>query len=138
MKSYLYHLQINISFSNLQFYKDIMFFLGWSVIFETADTVGFKSDRSGDLWFVDNTSKELIDYDKRGMNHFAVRVEKQDDIDAVAEYLKKHEVDTLFQTPRHRPEFTSEPGETYYQVMFVSPDNVLFEVVYIGSKKLLL
>jgi hypothetical protein len=24
------------------------------------------------------------------------------------------------------------PGETYYQVMFTSPDGVLFEVVYTG------
>ncbi len=134
MKSYFYHIQVNISFANLVFYKNLMTFLGWSVIFETSDTIGFKSERNGDLWFVDNSSKESIDYDKKGMNHLSIRVEKQSDIDEVVAYLKKNSTQSLFETPRHRPEFTSEPNETYYQVMFTSPDNVLFEIVYIGPQ----
>ena len=43
-------------------------------------------------------------------------------------------VQPLFDTPRHRPEFRDDPKETYYQVMFESPDKVLFEVVYSGLK----
>ncbi len=38
-------------------------------------------------------------------------------------------------TPRHRPEFSQGPDQTYYQVMFESPDRVLFEVVYTGPKQ---
>ena len=49
-------------------------------------------------------------------------------------FLKRKGVAALFGTPRHRPEFAEGPGETYYQVMFASPDNVLLEVVYIGTK----
>ena len=73
------------------------------------------------------------DYDGRGMNHLAVAVEKQSDVDQAVEYLKQHKVEALFETPRHRPEF-SAPGMTYYQVMFESPDKLLFEVVYTGPK----
>jgi hypothetical protein len=135
MKSYFYHIQINISFTNLAWYKDLMNFLGWSVIFETADTIGFKSEQNGDLWFVDNSTKENSDYDKKGMNHLSIRVEKSSDIDDLVAYLKGNSIQPLFETPRYRPEFTSDPNETYYQIMFSSPDNILFEVVYIGLKE---
>ena len=134
MKSHFYHIQVNISFVNLAFYKDLMNILGWSIIFETNDTIGFKSEKSGDLWFVDNSDSEAINFDKKGMNHIAIRVEKSNDIDSLVTYLKEKGVQTLFETPRHRPEFTSNQSETYYQVMFASPDNVLFEIVYIGVK----
>jgi hypothetical protein len=35
----------------------------------------------------------------------------------------------------HRPEFSMSTEETYYQVMFESPDRILFEVVYTGTKQ---
>ena len=41
----------------------------------------------------------------------------------------------LFETPRHRPEFAESDGHTYYQVMFASPDGILFEIVYVGPKE---
>ncbi len=134
MKSYIYHLQLNISFANLAFYKGLFAFLGWSIIFETLDTIGFKSNHNGDLWFVDNSSMEKLDYDKKGMNHLSIRVEKQSNLDQVVSYLKENNIESLFDTPRHRPEFTSAQNETYYQVMFATPDNLLFEIVYIGAK----
>jgi hypothetical protein len=40
----------------------------------------------------------------------------------------------LFETPRHRPEFSSEDS-TYYQIMFESPDRILLEFVYTGPKQ---
>ena len=135
MKSHFYHIQVNIDFKNISFYKDLLFFLGWSVIFETSDTIGFKSGENGDLWFVDSQKKEQTDYDKMGMNHLSVRVEKQPDLDRLISYLKEKQILPLFGTPKHRSEFTSNKNETYYQVMFVSPDNILFEIVYIGPKQ---
>jgi hypothetical protein len=56
------------------------------------------------------------------------------DVDAAVEYLRGKSVETLFETPRHRPDFGMGEGQTYYQVMFKSPDNLLFEIVYIGAK----
>lgn len=136
MRSSLYHLQLNINWDNVGIYKDLMAFLGWGVIFEKPRVViGFRSYTNGDVWFCQRTKHLDNDYDGSGMNHVAIRVEKQQDIDTVTNFLTQHHIVPLFETPRHRPEFTSKPGETYYQVMFKSPDNLLFEIVYIGQKR---
>jgi hypothetical protein len=134
MKSSFYHIQINVDLRNIIFYKELFSFLGWSVIFEMDTVIGFKTDKGGDVWFVDSQKKEQTDYDKMGMNHLSIRVEKQTDIDKLVEFLGAQKISPLFETPRHRPEFNSEEGQTYYQVMFKSVDNILFEVVYIGAK----
>ena len=55
--------------------------------------------------------------------------------DATVAYLNSHGVDCLFETPRHRPDFSHSESDTYYQVMFPSPDGILFEHVYIGPKQ---
>ena len=136
MKSYLYHLQINIDFENLPFYKGLMEFMGWRVIFETESVVGYKSHVDGDLWFVKTDSKNFGDYDAKGVNHISLRADEMKNVDEVKTYLEKNKIAVLFDTPRHRPEFTSGEDETYYQIMFESPDKALFEVVYIGSHKL--
>jgi hypothetical protein len=68
------------------------------------------------------------------VNHLGIRAEAPQDVDAVAAFLKRKGVPPLFETPRHRPEFAEGEGQTYYQVMFNSPDNVLLEVMYIGQK----
>ena len=73
------------------------------------------------------------DYDGPGMNHVAIAAASQADVDATVGYLHDRGIEVLFDTPRHRPEFSGE-GTTYYQVMFESPDRVLFEVVYTGPK----
>lgn len=134
MKSSFYHIQINIDFKkNKKFYKDLMEFLGWQVIFATDDTAGYKSDTNGDLWFVDSLKKEIGDYDQIGLSHIAIRVEDQKNIDQVVEFLKSKGISPSFDTPRHRPEFSDE-GKTYYQVIFETPDKTQIEVVYIGFR----
>ncbi|MDA1061255.1 MAG: VOC family protein [bacterium] len=134
MKSYLYHLQININFKNVDFYKNLMEFMGWKVIFETTDAVGYKSQTNGDLWFVQADNLEQTNYDAIGVNHISLRATSMSDVDAVNEYLNQNDIRTLFDTPKHRPEFTSSKNETYYQIMFETPDKILFEIVYIGAK----
>ncbi len=135
MKSYFYHLQININYSHVEFYKKLMAFLGGLAIFEQKYVIGFKSESNGDLWFTKSLKVRLNDYDNIGVNHISIRVENQKDIVETAAFLKKQKTNCLFKTPRHRPEFSSSNNETYYQVMFESPDKILFEVVYIGPKK---
>lgn len=135
MESSFYHIQLNIDFSeNKEFYKSLFKFLGWDTIFETDEVFGFKSKKTGDIWFVDQGNVALQDYDARGLNHVAIRVAEQSDIDKVVEFLKENKIESLFETPRHRAEFASNENETYYQVMFKTKDNILFEIVYIGSK----
>jgi hypothetical protein len=134
MQSFLYHLQINIDFQNIEFYRKLMTFLGWSVIFEMDGLAGFKSGQNGDLWFAQSMKKDIADYDGRGVNHISLRVSQKEDVDSLTAFLKENSVEPLFDTPRHRPEFSSSENETYYQVMFKTVDNILFEVVYIGMK----
>jgi catechol 2,3-dioxygenase-like lactoylglutathione lyase family enzyme len=134
MNSSLYHLQINIDYQNSSFYKDLMQFLGWEVIFEGEDMIGYKADKGGDLWFVQSEKDGSSDYDNTGVNHISLRVAEQINVDEVVNFLKQKDVEPLFGTPNHRPEFAASENETYYQVMFESPDKILFEVVYIGSK----
>lgn len=135
MKSHFYHIQININFENIEFYKDLMKFLGWTEIFEDNAVVGFKSDSNGDVWFTASKNIQAVDYDTIGMNHLSFKVETQKNIDEVVKYLKSKKVNALFDTPRHRPEFSASEKDTYYQVIFESPDKIQIEVVYIGSKK---
>lgn len=134
MNSYFYHLQLNVDFQNLPFYKDLMSFLGWSIIFEMEKVCGYKSGENGDLWFVQSEKEDISDYDNRGVNHVSIRVEQCSDIDKLVTFLKEKNILPLFHTPRHRPEFSSQESEMYYQVMFKTEDNLLFEVVYIGPK----
>ncbi len=111
-----------------------MEFMGWNVIFETEGGIGYKCHTNGDLWFVEADKNEFTDYDAKGVNHISLRVSKMSDVDEIKDYLEKNNIEMLFDTPKHRPEFTVSENETYYQIMFESPDKILFEVVYIGTK----
>jgi catechol 2,3-dioxygenase-like lactoylglutathione lyase family enzyme len=131
----LSHLQLNVRPENLPFYRDLMTFLGWQTIFENEGMLGVGSrDRGGSLWFVGEVKNVSNDYDGPGMNHLGIGAASQADVDAVASYLAERGVERLFETPRHRPEFSQSEDQTYYQVMFESPDRILFEVVYTGPK----
>lgn len=134
MKSGLYHVQVNIRRENLPFYKELMSFFGWDVLYEDDNMLGASGSNKASLWFITETKDVANDYDGPGANHFGIGVESQGDVDAAAEYLQTKGIPALFETPRHRPEFSAGEGQTYYQVMFASPDNLLFEVVYTGPK----
>lgn len=135
MKSAFYHLQINICFEFLDFYKLLFERLGWSAIFETENVVGFTSGQNGDIWFVDTTENGTADYDQRGVNHISIKVEKAKHVDEIVTFLESQKVKPLFDTPRHRPEFARDASQTYYQVMFKTVDNILFEIVYVENKE---
>lgn len=111
-----------------------MGFMGWEVIFGNEEMAGYKSGGNGDLWFIKSKKNEVQDYDQVGVNHISLKVESIKEVDEVVSFLKENNISPLFDTPRHRPEFASEESQTYYQVMFETPDQILFEVVYIGAK----
>jgi catechol-2,3-dioxygenase len=135
MKSHFYHTQINVDYAKHgQFYKELMTLLGWSEIFSETNMAGYKSGTTGDIWFVDAEHKEINHYDNIGVSHIAIRVEKQSDVDEVVSFLTSKNIPGLFETPRHRPEFSMSEKETYYQVIFESPDKIQIEVVYVGVK----
>jgi hypothetical protein len=135
MRTYWNHLQVNVDPANRRFYKDLFTLLGWEVWHEDESMLGMGVEGKGSFWFASAPGKGTTDYDQRGVNHLGIRAEGQGDVDEVAGFLRRANVPPLFGTPRHRPEFAEGEGQTYYQVMFASPDNVLLEVVYIGPRQ---
>ena len=71
---------------------------------------------------------------RRELNHLGIRTATQADVDSAAAYLHEHGIALLFDTPRHRPEFAGSEEQTYYQIMFETPDRILIEIVYMGPK----
>ena len=131
IKTTLGHIQLNVDAENLPFYKDLFAFLGWKTLHENATALGVGS-ADASLWFIGDTKDTKNDYDGPGMNHLGMHVQNQNEVDKMVEYLQKKDIAPLFETPRHRPEFSEDTEHTYYQVMFETPDKILVEVVYIG------
>lgn len=134
MKSQAGHLQININPANMAFYKELFAFLEWGVLYDDPSMLGVGDKNGVSFWFAGGMKDVNNDYDGAGTNHIAVAVSAQSEVDEAVAYLKAHNVPALFETPRHRPEFCGSETETYYQVMFESPDKLLFEIVYTGPK----
>jgi hypothetical protein len=122
-----------VNTANLGFYRDLFRFLGWSTIVDSEGMLGLGSGPAS-IWFGPATRATENHYDAIGLNHLGIGTESAADVDAAAAYLSERGVALLFDTPRHRPEFSHGPGHTYYQIMFESPDRLLFEIVYIGAK----
>jgi catechol 2,3-dioxygenase-like lactoylglutathione lyase family enzyme len=134
MNSRFGHLLFGVAPEHLGFYKDLLNFMGWTTIYDDPAMLGVGASSGGSLWFGTEVKPVTNDYDGPGMNHLGINVESQSDVDAVAAYLKERGIQHLFGTPRHRPEFADGDANTYYQVMFCSPDGILFEVLYTGPK----
>jgi catechol 2,3-dioxygenase-like lactoylglutathione lyase family enzyme len=135
MQATIGHVQFNVRQSSLPFYRDLMAFLGWQTLYDVDEMLGVSTAEGSSLWFSAYAVKEVSnDYDGPGMNHFAFGATSQADVDEIASHLRERGVALLFDTPRHRPEFAESEAHTYYQVMFESPDRILFEVVYTGLK----
>lgn len=134
MQTYIGHIQFNIQPTNAPFYKDLMSFLGWQILYDGPGMLGVADTRGSSLWFLGQVKPVGNDYDGPGMNHLGLSTASQADVDAVADFLKQRGVELLFDTPRHRPDFAESPEKTYYQVMFETPDRILLEVVYTGPK----
>ena len=134
MHAHLTHMQFNVQPGNVAFYKELLAFLGWQTLYEGEGMLGMADKHGVSLWFIGQVNQAHTDYDGLGMNHLALAAVSQADVDTVASYLAERDVELLFETPRHRPEFTRSAEETYYQVMFETPDRILLEVVYTGAK----
>jgi len=134
MQTHLGHIQFNVEPANVPFYRDLLSFLGWQTIYDGEGMLGASDKHGTSLWFLGQGKDVRNDYDGPGMNHLAIGTATAADVDATAAHLAERGVALLFETPRHRPEFVENADETYYQVMFESPDRMLLEVVYTGPK----
>lgn len=134
VKAHLGHVVFRVQPVHMSFYKDLLAFLGWEVLYDSADMLGVTDSHGVSLWFGTEVKPVSNDYDGPGINHLAFSVPAQSDVDSTAAYLATHRVELLFETPRHRPEFSHSDDQTYYQIMFETPDRILLEVVYTGPK----
>ncbi len=134
MQTHFAHIQLNVRPGNIPFYRDLMAFLGWQTIYEAEGMLGVGGTNDESLWFVGAAKEVANDYDGPGMNHIGIGTRSQADVDSVTAFLRERDVEPLFETPRHRPEFAGSEDQTYYQVMFETPDRILVEVVYTGPK----
>lgn len=128
------HMQFNVRSEHLTFYRDLLTFLGWGLIGEWPGMIGLGSFDGQSLWFSGQVKEVSNDYDGPGLNHLAFAAASIADVDEAVAWLQAHNVPALFETPRHRPEFATDEKSTYYQVMFETPDRILIEIVYIGTK----
>lgn len=134
MKGSLKHIQINVSNPSeaIPFYKDLFQYFNYRVIYETDTMIGLGDDH-GSIWFMKTEGDAAsIPYnrDGNGLNHLAIHVDSKEDVDKFyKEYMQQKNIKPEFDTPRERPEMG-----TYYQVMFLGPDNLGLEVVYTTFK----
>jgi catechol 2,3-dioxygenase-like lactoylglutathione lyase family enzyme len=134
MQANLTHMQFNVQPENIAFYKDLLAFLGWQTLHEGEGILGVADKNGVSLWFAGQVKAVSNDYDGPGLNHLAFAAASQSEVDTVATYLTERDIELLFETPRHRAEFSQSADQTYYQVMFETPDRILIEVVYTGPK----
>ncbi len=134
MKSFLHHIQLNINTENIAFYIKLMEKLGFEVLAKDEGYAGFHLDSKSSIWFMPKTTDSNNNYDGVGLNHTSFGASSVAEVDEIVSWLKDQNISLLFDTPRHRAEFAMSEDETYYQVMFESPDKLLFEVVYTGKK----
>lgn len=134
MQSGFAHIQFNVQAWNLEFYRELFDFLGWQVIHTDDISLGLTGKFGGSVWFIGEVTDVVNSYDGPGINHVAFGAESIADVDTAATHVIDMGVELLFETPRHRPEFSSGETETYYQIMFETPDAFLIEFVYQGPK----
>lgn len=125
-------LQFNVRADNLSFYTELMALLGWQTLYTGEGMLGVAGRNGASLWFVGQVKDVTNDYDGPGLNHLATDVDSGADVDSATAYLREHGIAPRFDTPRHRLDFAAGPDQTYYQVMFETPDRLLLEVVYTG------
>lgn len=114
MRTTISHMQFNVRPANVPFYRDLMDFLGWQAVHDGDGMLGVANAGGYSLWFLGQTNDAKNDYDGPGMNHLGIGASTAADVDAVAGYLKERGVALLFETPRHRPEFSKGEEHTYY------------------------
>lgn len=134
MKATLGHIQVNVDFSHIAFYTDLMKLFGWSELYADDAMAGYMGEGDVSIWFSQAPEVGTHNPSAMGLSHIGIKVENQDQVDEAVEYLKSHDIAPLHNTPAHRTEFAAGDDQTYYQVIFESPDKILFEVLYAGPK----
>ena len=131
MKSFVYHIQINVADKNISFpfYKELLGYLDYEVMFEDEKVLGLGNSDT-DIWLVQTDTKFVGNKFHRkntGVNHISFGLESKENVDKfVSEFLKPKGIKFLYETPKEFPEY----GKGYYAVYFEDPDRIKLEVAY--------
>ena len=131
MNGFLEHIILNISNPKISFpfYKDLFNYFGYRLITEEEnDHIAFRKKGTTDFWIVATDDKYILNGFHRknvGVNHFAFHVDSKEEVDKFYnEFLKVKNINTLYNSPKSFPEYTSD----YYAVFFEDPDRIKLEV----------
>lgn len=135
MKSFIYHIQVNVSDSKVSFpfYKDFLGYLDYKISFEDETTLG-TTNGTCDVWVIQTDGKYKVNkYNRKntGLNHISFGVYSKEDVDTfVKEFLIPRNIKQLYESPKEFKEYQ----EGYYAVYFEDPDRIKIEVVYKGKE----
>ncbi len=134
MKASVYHIQLNVrdAAASLPFYKDLLGYLDYRLLYEGRGVAGF-GDGAADIWLIETDRRHAgagFHRKRTGINHLAFRVERRDDVDRFSEeFMRPRGIAALYSTPRDFPEY----AEGYYAVFFEDPDRVKLEVAHVPT-----
>lgn len=129
MKSSLEHISLNVSdpTKSFPFYKALFTYLEYQIIVDTNDCLAVRNEGS-DFWITPTDEKYVPHGFHRkdtGLNHLAFSVPSKEDVNRFRdEFLKPHNIPTLYGSPKLFPEYTPD----YYAVYFEDPDRMKIEV----------
>ena len=132
MRTFLYHVQINVSDAgrSIPFYKALFAYLEYTAIMETRDLLGV-SNGTTDFWMIETPSERRVTPFHRkntGLNHVAFGAGRREDVDRfVEEFLKPRGIAPLYDSPRDYPEYRTG----YYGVFFEDPDRLKIEFAHV-------
>ena len=131
MKTSLDHIQINVSNAQVSFpfYKELFKYFEYKIVKENEARIGV-SNGTTNIWIRQTGEKYKSKQFHRkatGINHVSFKVYSKKDVDTFTkEFLDKHGIKPLYNTPKHFPEYI----EGYYAVFFEDPDRIKLEVTY--------
>src|SRR5580693_8747182 len=131
-KSFVYHLQINVSDAkqSLPFYRAFFSYLGYRVVDESPEHIGV-SDGTTDFWIIQSKkahAKRRFHRKSPGLNHISFGVASPEAVRKFTrDFLKKRKMKVLYDSPRSFPQYHKD----YYAVYFEGPDRIKLEVTHI-------
>ena len=66
------HITFSVRPANVSFYRDLLTFLGWQLMYDSPETFGVSNGQQTSLDFGPVTTNVANDYDGPGMNHLGI------------------------------------------------------------------
>ena len=132
MKTFLYHVQINVGDAarSIPFYRALFAYLEYTTVMDTRDLLGV-SNGTTDFWIIETPSdRRAAPFHRKntGLNHVAFGVATREDVHRFAEeFLKPRGIAALYESPRDYPEYHAG----YYAVFFEDPDRLKIELAFV-------